>query len=212
VNEFVDECRSEWKRLGVPDPIADEMAAELAADLDEAEADGASPEEVLGALDARAFAAAWAGERGVVHQPPSGSPRRLRTVLTAAVTVAFAVSAIAGALLMILASPFPSRSAAPPVWVRPLPGSVWVRPLPAHGSVTVLVDAQGETHSVLAVQDRSITLRPAPGSPRVVVADDDSGFDTETLGSVLLIAGLAGLVPLTLYWLWAGSRRRAPAY
>jgi hypothetical protein len=36
VSEFVDECRREWRRLGVPDPIANEMAADLTADLEEA--------------------------------------------------------------------------------------------------------------------------------------------------------------------------------
>jgi hypothetical protein len=41
VNEFVDECRREWKRLGVPDPVADELAGELRADLDEGESEGA---------------------------------------------------------------------------------------------------------------------------------------------------------------------------
>ena len=38
MNEFVEECRREWNRLGVPDPVANEMAAELEADLEEAEA------------------------------------------------------------------------------------------------------------------------------------------------------------------------------
>jgi len=40
VNEFVEECRREWRRLGVPDPIANEMAADLTADIEEAEAEG----------------------------------------------------------------------------------------------------------------------------------------------------------------------------
>jgi hypothetical protein len=44
VNDFVEQCRREWKRLGVRGAVADEMAAELTADLEE----GASPEEVLG--------------------------------------------------------------------------------------------------------------------------------------------------------------------
>ena len=80
MNEFVEECRREWKRLHVPDPVANEMAADLEADLAEAEADGSSPEEVLGtgAFDARSFAAAWATERGVVEVPSriegSGAP------------------------------------------------------------------------------------------------------------------------------------------
>ena len=33
---FIEECRQEWKRLGVPDSMAEEMAAELEADLAEA--------------------------------------------------------------------------------------------------------------------------------------------------------------------------------
>jgi hypothetical protein len=68
VSEFVDACRREWRRLGVPEPAANEMAADLAADLKEAEQDGVTAEEVLGsgAFDPRAFAASWATERGLV--------------------------------------------------------------------------------------------------------------------------------------------------
>jgi hypothetical protein len=59
VSHFINECRREWKRLRVPDPVADEMAADLAVDLQEAEAEGVTPEEVLGsgASDPRSFAA-----------------------------------------------------------------------------------------------------------------------------------------------------------
>lgn len=65
--EFVEECRKEWKRLGVPDPIANEMALDLTSDIDEAVADGGSAEDVLGnsLFDPRRFAAAWASARGV---------------------------------------------------------------------------------------------------------------------------------------------------
>ncbi len=71
VNEFVEECRQEWRRLGVPDPIANEMAADLTADIEEAEAEGGSAEDVLGnsVFDPRRFAAAWAGARGVTAPP-----------------------------------------------------------------------------------------------------------------------------------------------
>jgi hypothetical protein len=77
VREFIEECRREWRRLRVPDPVADDMAADLAADLEEAEADGASAEEVLGtgASDPRSFAASWAAERGVI--PPAPATIRL---------------------------------------------------------------------------------------------------------------------------------------
>ena len=67
MSEFVEECRREWKRLGVPDPIANEMAFDLTADIEEAEAEGGSAEDVLGnsLFDPRRFAAAWASARGV---------------------------------------------------------------------------------------------------------------------------------------------------
>jgi hypothetical protein len=67
MTDFIEECRREWKRLGVPDPIANEMAVDLTADIKEAEAEGGSAEDVLGNsyFDPRRFAAAWAGARGV---------------------------------------------------------------------------------------------------------------------------------------------------
>jgi hypothetical protein len=72
--EFVEECRREWRRLGVPDPIANEMALDLTVDIEEAEADGGSAEDVLGnsLFDPRRFAAAWANARGVATPAPPG--------------------------------------------------------------------------------------------------------------------------------------------
>ena len=62
MSSFVDECRKEWSRLGVPEAEANEMATDLEADLAEAKAEGVSPEEVLGNgyFDPRSFAASWA--------------------------------------------------------------------------------------------------------------------------------------------------------
>jgi hypothetical protein len=103
VNGFVEECRAEWRRLRVPDAVANEMAADLEADLNEARAEGASPEDVLGAFafDPRAFAASWAGARGVA---PSGQPRGdggNRPLLLAVLAV-LGAAAIAGAVLAIV--------------------------------------------------------------------------------------------------------------
>ena len=72
MSQFVDECRREWDRLGVPEAFANEMATDLEADLVEARADGVSPEEVLGNgfFDAKSFAASWAIARGVVSVTP----------------------------------------------------------------------------------------------------------------------------------------------
>jgi hypothetical protein len=189
VNEFVEECRREWKRLGVPDPVANEMAADLTVDLEEAEADGASAEEVLGrgAHDPRSFATAWATERGLVQRPrlPGGRGLLRRSHPAAAIGAVFALIAIVGAALVISASSSGSRRLGlpPRPEFRAAPGAVWVA---------------------------------APGAiPRVMViaeGTNDSGVDTHTVGSVLLIVGLAGSVPFMLVWLWVGpsgwSRRR----
>jgi hypothetical protein len=75
---FVEECRLEWRRLGVPDLLADEMAADLEADLAEAETDGVAAAEFLGESDPRRFAATWARERGLVSEIPPKQKTRKR--------------------------------------------------------------------------------------------------------------------------------------
>lgn len=82
MSAYVEECRREWKRLGVPDLLADEMAADLEADLAEAQTEGVAADEILGESDPRRFAAAWASERGLVaEQQPRKSRKRLWIVL-----------------------------------------------------------------------------------------------------------------------------------
>lgn len=114
MNEFVEECRREWRRLGVRDADANEMAADLAADLGEAEAEGGSPEDVLGtsAFDPRGFAAAWAVARGVtgatvpvpapVPDPVPAPGWRPRAAVMAAALVGVVVAAVA---LVLAAGP-----------------------------------------------------------------------------------------------------------
>ena len=74
MSQFVEACQKEWRRLGVPEGAANEMAVDLEADLAEAQADGVSPEAVLGNayFDAPSFAHSWATARGFV----TSSPRR----------------------------------------------------------------------------------------------------------------------------------------
>jgi hypothetical protein len=142
VKEFVGQCRREWKRLGVPDPVADEMAAELAADLEEAAAEGVSAQDVLGgSLDAPAFAEAWAAERGVTRQ------RRSRRPLALAVG-ALLVAAVAAAIAILVtpsgtttsALPFPPPTAGQAVWIAKTsstgPPAVVVGPATAQASGT----------------------------------------------------------------------------
>jgi hypothetical protein len=199
VNEFVEECRGEWRRLGVPDPVANEMAADLAADLEEAATEGASPEEVLGsgAFDPRSFATAWAGERGVIQRPlPSGRGLTRTSRLAAAIGTFALIIAIVGAVLVIVASPSAPRRLVLASPVAPA-ASPWVtrRAAPPPG--------------VFTVDGRVVMLSvPAPPSTSIVAADtNDSRVDSRTVGSVLLIVGLAGVVPSTLFLLWLGPGR-----
>jgi PASTA domain len=100
MTEFVDQCRHEWRRLRVPDAIANEMAMELAADLREAERDEVSAEDVLGnsIFDPRQFADDWARERGVAH-PRLRQRLAPSTSLWVAVLAVLAVFVAAGTVI-----------------------------------------------------------------------------------------------------------------
>ncbi len=107
MSDFVGQCRTEWKRLGVPDRVAEEMAADLACDIQEAETDGMSVEELLGssASDPRAFAASWATERGIVPaRRGQADSRRGRLALVMFTGVA-AIALIVAALLLVTGEP-----------------------------------------------------------------------------------------------------------
>ena len=103
MNAFIEECRREWRRLRVPDPIANEMAADLASDLAEAEAEGVSPEEVLGsgAFDPRSFAASWAGERGVIPSVPVRADPLRRAVNPLVIATVSLLGALAATLFLV---------------------------------------------------------------------------------------------------------------
>jgi hypothetical protein len=117
MSDFVEQCRREWKRLGVPDPLAEEMATDLATDLGEAEAEGVSAEELLGSsvFDPRSFAASWAAERGVVPVPPGRATARRGRLVLVAFTALAAIAVGVSALLLVTGEPKVSlvRSGAP---------------------------------------------------------------------------------------------------
>ena len=106
MTDFVEQCRREWRRLGVPDPLAEEMAADLASDLNEAEAEGVSAEELLGnsSSDPRSFAASWAAERGIIPGPLSQPIRRRPRSLIAFTAIA-AIALIGAAALLLTGEP-----------------------------------------------------------------------------------------------------------
>jgi len=107
MTDFVEQCRGEWKRLGVPDPIAEEMAVDLAADLSDAEAEGVSAEEFLGssAFDPASFAASWAAERGIIPAPTGRGNARKRPFVLVAFTALAAITVIVSALLLATGEP-----------------------------------------------------------------------------------------------------------
>jgi hypothetical protein len=203
VNPFVEECRREWKRLGVPDPVANEMAADLEVDLAEAEADGTSAEEVLGTsvFDAPAFAAAWAAERGVVPPPPPqpSGPTGARRSRAPFVIAGFALVAVVGLVLALL--PQPTVSA------RLAIGAPFVRVAPWNIGPRVRITPQGRV--VLPHVRRAIIVPPhlSAAAAREVVTTNGFISGLRILGLVLLIVGLAGAVLTTLYMV-RGSRRR----
>jgi hypothetical protein len=117
MSTFVEECRQEWKRLGVPDLLADEMASDLEVDLAEARADGVPAAEILGESDPHRFAAAWASERGLVAEQRQ---RRSRRRLWIWLAVAFAFLVAFGVVIpVVLATATGGHSAASPVQVAP---------------------------------------------------------------------------------------------
>jgi hypothetical protein len=201
VNDFVQQCRREWKRLRVPDHLADEMAADLAADLHEAEVEGASVEDVLGsgASDPRSFAASWAAERAVVP-PPRLRARLPRTALVLGAIAGLTLVTAIGAALVIFASP---DASAPTIAIRvpdemrgPRAPTGWPRvripPSPAYTS------PQAARGVWIQHDGRGVLLAERHGS----------GVEINKVGSILLIVGLVGVVPAMLFLFWSSRARR----
>lgn len=184
MSEFVEECRREWKRLGVSEPVANEMAADLTADLEEAQAEGGSPEDVLGnsAFDPRRFADAWATARGVTSPPALQRPSFWRPPIAIAL-IALLGALIVGAGLVLVVG----RSSVAFASRRIVAGPGSIR-LFAPGPVRV--------------------TPTGPLGPVVGIA----GVGVHPLALMLLIVGVAGLVGLALAVLcwspWSGPRRR----
>lgn len=107
MNDFVERCRTEWKRLGVPDGLAQDMASDLASDLSEAEAEGMSSESYLGAsaADPRSFARTWAFERGIIPESPDRMRTRRIPRFLLAFTALSATTVVATALLLLTGQP-----------------------------------------------------------------------------------------------------------
>ena len=83
------------------------MAADLASDLRQAEAEGVSAEEFLGssAFDPRSFAASWATEGGVIPAPAGPADARRMPRALMAFTGLAAVALLVAAVLLLAGQP-----------------------------------------------------------------------------------------------------------
>lgn len=181
MSEFVEQCRREWSRLGVADPLADEMAADLTSDLEEAEAEGVSVAEYLSGSDPRSFAASWATERGVIPEPTRRDRGHRRPLALVAFTVLAALTVIVASLLLATGEPkvtLKTTRTAPPH----LPGSPPGRSVPSGAGRQVQAAAAAPVEWILLVValaalgfaawlwlrwNRSQVPVAAPGSPRL---------------------------------------------
>lgn len=183
MSDFVDRCREEWKRLGVPDEAANEMAADLETDLQEAQGEGVSIEEVLGrgAFDPAGFAAAWASERGVVPTDPVAGRTRKVPVGAALLTLAAVVVFLLG--LAVLSGRASTHVALQSQVVRPAGGGTVVLPPPRlfrlRPRLRVVPRVAGIPPTVAVVSVRR-AVRP--------------------FGWLLLLLGAAGVVTAVVYW------------
>ncbi|WP_328547363.1 hypothetical protein [Streptomyces platensis] len=134
VEDAIHEAMETWRRLGVEQAAADEMAEELAADLTAAARDGRSVTDCIGG-DIDALATSWAVERGLLPRHP-----RLKGTAAAAARGA-AVPAVAAVILWCAGTPgglldrnsesMTTQLHGPPVWELhhyPNPGTplMWV--------------------------------------------------------------------------------------
>ena len=202
MNEFVDECRREWRRLGVPDAVASEMADDLAADLEEAAAEGASAEDVLGSssADPHSFAAAWAAERGVAGRAPRARAHLRRVRAAAAIGMVALAVTVVGAVLVI----FDAQSDPQALELRggPEPGQFRVLPPDTRAH------APQPAPMTFAVDGRVVSLALPPSPAQIaVVGLDQSDANSRTFGPILLVMGLAAAVPAMLCLFWLGSAR-----
>jgi hypothetical protein len=133
-----------------------------------------------GAFGARSFAASWATERGVVPRRRTRRGTHERTFALATVVTLAAVATIV-ASVAILASDSGSRLA----------------------QVGVLAPPPFQEGS----PDGRV-LRVSVTPPDLLIwATPEPGFDSDPIGWTLLVVGLVGtILPLLLWWSWAGAR------
>ncbi|WP_157610280.1 hypothetical protein [Spirillospora albida] len=216
--KIVRRCRRAWRRIGVSRDDAADMAAELTADLEAAEADGRDAQSYVGG-DPAGFARAWASERGVVPLRP-----RIGRLVTAAV-----LGGVPGGLAgLFVAFGLSSDAMAEVLGERDVPTALimglyvlcgvfaWAGVL-AGGSAVLRYHADAARRTtVLAL---AVALPPAGAAAaaatmllarRVGYAYDPTYFALEVATPVLVMAGTVALTRLLVIYLSNRGRGRRP--
>ncbi|HST26312.1 MAG TPA: hypothetical protein VLJ76_09985 [Gaiellaceae bacterium] len=171
MSDFVAACRREWSKLGVPDSVADDMAAEISADLADAASDGVSAEELLG--DPTSFAAAWAAERGVIGLRDDPHRFEWRRGLVPVVLL-LAVAAVAAGVAILATRP--GSSSVSPLAVGRGPGAqVW---------------------TATPARPRSLVLTPV----QTMFFAPSHGSNASTVAWIFIAVGGAGVVLTAVSW------------
>jgi hypothetical protein len=168
---YVEECRQEWKRLGVPDRLAEEMATELESDLAEAQADGVSATEILGESDPRRFAATWASERGLVAEPAPPRRRRHRWILiVVGLVVLFLVAVIVAIVGLFAAASVSVQTSgssppSPPVRAFALPNLVGLQACHAR---RIALRAGVQVQRIPSSRCHAVVIHQSPGPHQMI--------------------------------------------
>jgi len=167
----------------------------------EAEAEGASPEDVLGdaVFDAQSFAASWAAERGVVAPPQADAVRgRPATPLLLAGAVML-VTVLVGAVLVISGG---SSSTEARLAIGPSAAPFKVIGRPGFGRIQRLRTGKG------VIIFPAKLAAPVPAGPFFVGGHVD---DVAHAGWILLLVGLVGSAIVGAFALFARRPRLAPS-
>ncbi|MEV5128433.1 hypothetical protein AB0K49_37425 [Streptomyces decoyicus] len=134
VEDAIHQAMETWRRLGIEQDVADEMAEELAADLTAADIDGRSVTDYIGG-DIDALATSWAVERGLLPGHPHLKKTAAAAARGAAVPAVVAIllwwAGMPGGLLDSDSEAMTTQLHGPPVWEvhhHPNPGTplMWV--------------------------------------------------------------------------------------
>jgi hypothetical protein len=214
VDDAIAVADREWRAYGVSHPDRAVLAGDLRLDLQAAAAEGATPEQILGA-DVRDFARRLADEAGVRRAQPEYG-RVVRTAMIGVVLgicVGFIVDAI-GHPLLVAWFDLPFR---PPIWLAVLLYFGIITLFAVGGAVVAVRTRLADLPGIRQTTNAMILLLPASGAVSVPVI----WWSATAVGPLspvivaievaLAAAALIGAILLARTWALRDHRRRRTA-